>query len=380
VVHLLAALLGQRLVVRGDARRDRVVAPRLNLHVVRRVGVDQVDRLPVEQPVHVLGAGAVAAQQAVLAEHPQVAGLGDRVVRRLGHGVGVGQPLLHAGVEQHGQLVGVEAEQRPVDAGLLELGQLDGQQLHVPVGQLRRLVVGDAVCPHLLGCEVAGDVHRHLLQPELLGSLPAGVPADDDAVAVHDDRLAETEAADALGDGLHGVVVEAGVLLVGTDLCDGTHLGLHDTLLGVCVVRVNLATRLPAAGIAALSPRRGPGRPTSRPRPEGVGRGQGAAVSPRGRTSREWPSPDRTGATNSVRIGCCSRRPNRAVFAGKYLIAAATAADCRRLSRQSLLHQSRVPACVRARMRAGKESQCNVNCRDSVRQCAAVGRVMAGPP
>ena len=103
-----AELLGRRLGLLGAAHHvearvavavarngtqaggDGVVRPRLDLHVVRRVGVDQVDGGAVEQPVHVLGLAGVAAQQAVLAEEPQVAGLRDRLVGRLGDVVGVG--------------------------------------------------------------------------------------------------------------------------------------------------------------------------------------------------------------------------------------------------------------------------------------------------
>ena len=39
----------------------------------------------VEQAVHVLGLAAVAAEQAMVAQNPQVARLGDRLVGRLGH-------------------------------------------------------------------------------------------------------------------------------------------------------------------------------------------------------------------------------------------------------------------------------------------------------
>lgn len=69
--------------------------------------------------------------------------------------------------------------------------------------------------------------------------------------------------------------------------------------------------------LPAVSPRRGPGRPTSRPRPGGVGPGHPAARWPRGPPSRAGAEPDRTSATNSVRIRGCSRRRSRADSAGK---------------------------------------------------------------
>ena len=72
---------------------------------------------------------------------------------------------------------------------------------------------------------LSGD--RDLLEAELLGRLEAGVAGDDDALGVDDDRLPEPEAADALGDGVHGVVVEAWVARVGADGIDGLGLDLH---------------------------------------------------------------------------------------------------------------------------------------------------------
>jgi hypothetical protein len=115
----------------------------------------RVNRRAVEQPIDILSRRAVAAKQAMLTQDPQVAALRDRLVGRLGHIVGIGEPLLHAGIEQLGQFVGVETEQRPVDAGVLQLGQFERQQLEVPLGQLAGLVVGDAVGADLLGRQVA---------------------------------------------------------------------------------------------------------------------------------------------------------------------------------------------------------------------------------
>ena len=78
----------------------------------------------VEQAVHVRGLAAVAAQQAVVAEQPQVARLGDGLVGRLGHVVGVGQAVGRLGAQQAQQLVGREAGQVQVEVHLLQAGQL----------------------------------------------------------------------------------------------------------------------------------------------------------------------------------------------------------------------------------------------------------------
>ena len=76
-------LVMRRALERRQARGNGVVAARLDLHVVRRIGVDQVDRSAVQQSVHILGQPAVAAEEAVLAQDPQVARPGRRRVRRL---------------------------------------------------------------------------------------------------------------------------------------------------------------------------------------------------------------------------------------------------------------------------------------------------------
>ena len=170
-VQLLVMVVGERTVAGGDG----VVAPRLDLHVVRRVGVHQLDRGAGQQPVDVLGLAAVAAEQPMVAENPQVARLRDRLVGRLGHLVRIGQPLLHARVEQLRQLVLREAEQLQVEVHPLEFRQLDRQQLVIPVRQVGRLVVGDAVGLDLRRRQVLGHMDRHLLQPQLLRGLVAGV-------------------------------------------------------------------------------------------------------------------------------------------------------------------------------------------------------------
>ena len=117
---------------------DGVVRARLDLHVVGRVGVDQVDGGAVEQAVHVLGLAAVAAQQAVLAEEPQVAGLRDRLVGRLGHVVGIGLALVRspspaaAAVRRRRSRSGSRSKSISCSCG-----QLQRQLVVVPAGQRR---------------------------------------------------------------------------------------------------------------------------------------------------------------------------------------------------------------------------------------------------
>jgi hypothetical protein len=88
-------LFGRR--IRTQACGNGVIRAGLDPHVVRRVGVDQVDRVAIQEPVHVLGLARVAAEQPVVAQEPQVAGPRDRLIGRVGHLVRIAEPLFDAG-------------------------------------------------------------------------------------------------------------------------------------------------------------------------------------------------------------------------------------------------------------------------------------------
>jgi hypothetical protein len=92
-----------------------------------------MDRDAVEEPVHVFRLAAVAAEQAMVAQQPQVAWVSGRLVGGLGHLVGIAEAIPDAWVEQLGQLVLVEAEEAEVVAHPLQLGQLDRQEVVVPI-------------------------------------------------------------------------------------------------------------------------------------------------------------------------------------------------------------------------------------------------------
>lgn len=186
-----------------------------------------MDLCPVQQPLHVRRLAGVPAQQPVVAQHPQIPGTRGRRVGRRRDLVGIGQALGDAGVHQFGQFVGIKAQQPQIAAGLLQRPQFGRQQAHVPLRPLGDLVVGDPVRPHLLGGQVGGRVDGHLFEPELLGRLVAGVADDDDAVGVHDNRLAEAELADGGGDRLDRLVVETRVARVGADVGELAEFDLH---------------------------------------------------------------------------------------------------------------------------------------------------------
>jgi hypothetical protein len=104
------------------------------------------------------GIGAVAAEEAMRADEPQVAGAGDRLPRRLGRFV-VGTVFACVGDirrdiviqrrEQALDLVLVEAEQAEVVGLAVEGVDLRRQRLFVPGCGERQLVVADAIGPRL---------------------------------------------------------------------------------------------------------------------------------------------------------------------------------------------------------------------------------------
>jgi hypothetical protein len=163
---------------------------------------------------HTVDCGRVAAEQAVVAEDPEVAGLGDGDLGRLVGAVVVEvlvglllvAELLHQRVEV---LVGVaDAVERVL---LLELRQELGQLGVVPLGELVGAVVGD------------GERHRgqvvaveppdgHLGHAELLGGLQPGVAGDHLTGAAGDDGLLPAEAAQAGRDVGDGRVVRRGLV------------------------------------------------------------------------------------------------------------------------------------------------------------------------
>jgi hypothetical protein len=66
-IELLVML---RPLKRTQPSGDGIVAAWLDLHVVRRVRIHEMNLRAVEQPVNVLGFRTVAAQQLMIAEHP----------------------------------------------------------------------------------------------------------------------------------------------------------------------------------------------------------------------------------------------------------------------------------------------------------------------
>ena len=96
-----------------------------------------------------------------------------------------------------------EAGQRQVEAEALQLAELEAEQLVVPAGVQRQLVVGNDQRP-LLRLAQAGKLDdRHRRHAELPRRQQPPVPGDDAVVAVDQDRVGPAELADRGGDLRH---------------------------------------------------------------------------------------------------------------------------------------------------------------------------------
>jgi len=95
-------------------RAERVVqmiSPgRVEADAVGRIRREEPGGRPAEQTGHVVGVGGIAAQQAVIAEHPQLAWLDVRLLRWLRYVVGVSEA----------RLAGTEIAEQPQEAGVVD--------------------------------------------------------------------------------------------------------------------------------------------------------------------------------------------------------------------------------------------------------------------
>ena len=186
---------------------DLLAVRALIVHVVGRVGEQQVGQLAVHELLHVLRAGAVAAHDPVFAQQPDVSPLGDRLLRGLCAEVVLLDLLVDLDLE-------VQAE---VGHIVVDAGQLLHQKLQIPLGNFAGGVVCDAQSLDLFRVELCRNDDRHLLQLEPPGGLVPGVPCDDHAVPVHDDGGLKAKLFDAVGDGFCSLIIAPGVVVIGAD-------------------------------------------------------------------------------------------------------------------------------------------------------------------
>ena len=75
--------------------------------------------------------------------------------------------------------------------------------------------------------EVVGDMDGNHIQSEPLGGLKSCMAADNDVVFVHDNGRTPAEFLDGIGDRLHRLVIEPGILVVGVDVREFHVCDLH---------------------------------------------------------------------------------------------------------------------------------------------------------
>ena len=113
---------------------DRVITSRFDVDVIWRVRVDQMNGLAIEHSINIFLLAAIATEQSMVAENPQIASLGDRFIGRLRHIVRIALAFSHVWIEELGQLVFGEPEQIQVKIHCLKLGQFDRQPILTPIG------------------------------------------------------------------------------------------------------------------------------------------------------------------------------------------------------------------------------------------------------
>ena len=163
----------------------------VDLHVVGRIGEDHPRLLAVHQPTDDVGVERVAADQPVRPELPDIArpaarrpGLGQPVV------LGIAGLLRRQPLDQAVDLRDREAGHADVEAEIVgeERLQLFGEQVLVPAGVQRQLVVGEHVGP-LLGRGHGLDADAgHRRHAEELRRLDPAMAGEDGVLGVSSGR------------------------------------------------------------------------------------------------------------------------------------------------------------------------------------------------
>ena len=148
----------------------------LIVHVVRRVGHDEVRLLTVHQTVHILLPRGVAYKEPVSSENPKVAGLREHRLLQLPVNVEV-VVLDIVRPQQICKLLIGESGKGQVERLVLKVRQLDGEKFLVPSRIQGQLVVCDYVRPLLRLGEILLPDARNLVQPQLLGGIEPSMPA-----------------------------------------------------------------------------------------------------------------------------------------------------------------------------------------------------------
>ena len=101
-------------------------------------------------------------------------------------------------LEHHVDLADRKAAQRQIErhVELGDLAELELEEIDIPAGIERNLVVGDPQGPLLRFAEMLQRDGRSLSQADCLGGQEPAVPGDDRGVAIDQDRVAKAKGAD----------------------------------------------------------------------------------------------------------------------------------------------------------------------------------------
>ena len=173
-------------------------------HVIGRVGEDQL-RLVLSQKGSIdIRIGGIAADQPVFSNLPDIANLCDG----------------RSGINERDvffrniRCIRLQFTDENIDLGGLEAGkgkieveidrekflQLDGEDLPIPAGKLRKAVVGDDIGADLFLRQIRKAEGRHGLHPEEPRCLDPAVSGDDTARSIDQDRIGKSELFDTVGD------------------------------------------------------------------------------------------------------------------------------------------------------------------------------------
>ena len=213
VIQHLAGALG--------LRRTRLVAPgRIVFHPIGRVGHHQERIQVTKKPPDNIGRGAVAADQPVRSQLPEIACHRHRCDRRFGDLIlaldrAIGAQRVRV-TQKSIQIFVTHAEEGEVEVFGQEPRDLVAQHGLVPFAEFRKLVVDDPVGPSLRLVEVAEPDHRYILQTQHGGGQHPAVAGNQFAIVCDHAGNGPAEFRHAGGDFRHLIrAVDLGVLRIG---------------------------------------------------------------------------------------------------------------------------------------------------------------------
>jgi len=217
-----------RTVVRGRAvGRRPILVPGWMVRAVvvdeiRRVGRKQDRPFTIHQAAHVGRAGAVTAQQAVIAEDPEISGPRGRIARRFGDGHRRHRtpgttlftvPLRHVGQDIVQFAIG-ETDMGNVIVVGEQVLQFCRKPRLVPLSPIGGLVGKQPERPDLGFRQLVRQDHRHSCKAQQPCRLEPEMPIDNQPVAAGDNRNAEAEFHNGLRHPVDHVILLARISVV----------------------------------------------------------------------------------------------------------------------------------------------------------------------